>query len=54
MLAAGTAQHSPWETLLMRDGIYLFLTVAFFGVMLAYVHGCDALGRHTSEEETRS
>jgi hypothetical protein len=29
----------------MRDVIYILTTVVFFGLMLAYLHGCDALGR---------
>ncbi|MFL5385226.1 MAG: hypothetical protein ACJ8GN_22130 [Longimicrobiaceae bacterium] len=29
----------------MLDLIYLLATVAFFAAMLAYVRGCEALGR---------
>jgi hypothetical protein len=33
------------------DIAYIALTVVFFGLMLAYVHGCAALGRRTDGEE---
>ena len=29
----------------MLDVAYLLTTIAFFGLMLAYVRGCEALGR---------
>jgi hypothetical protein len=32
----------------MLDLIYLLATVAFFTAMLAYVRGCEALGRDES------
>jgi hypothetical protein len=32
------------------DVVYIALTVVFFGLMLAYVHGCEALGRRTDGE----
>jgi hypothetical protein len=32
------------------DILYIALTVGFFGLMLAYVHGCEALGRRTDGE----
>ncbi len=35
----------------VRDLVYLLLTLAFFGLMLAYVRGCERLGRDASGEE---
>ena len=35
----------------MLDIAYIVLTVVFFGLMLAYVHGCDLLGRRQSGDE---
>jgi hypothetical protein len=32
----------------VADLAYLLLTVVFFGLMLAYVRGCEALGRGTT------
>lgn len=29
----------------MADLVYIFVTIAFFGLMLAYVRGCERLGR---------
>ncbi len=29
----------------MIDLIYILITVAFFGLMLAYLRGCEVLGR---------
>lgn len=37
----------------MRDVLYILLTVAFFGLMLAYVRGCERLGRDATGEEER-
>ena len=34
----------------MLDILYIALTLVFFGLMLAYVHGCDVLGRRTDGE----
>jgi hypothetical protein len=34
----------------MVDLLYVFGTVAFFALMLAYVHGCETLGRSAEEE----
>ena len=34
----------------MLDVLYITLTVVFFGLMLAYVRGCEALGRRTDGE----
>jgi len=33
------------------DLAYITLTVAFFALMIAYVRGCERLGRDASEEE---
>jgi hypothetical protein len=33
------------------DILYLALTFAFFGLMLAYVRGCERLGRDPSAED---
>jgi hypothetical protein len=38
----------------MRDLAYVVLTLAFFAMMLAYVRGCEALGRSASDEEGRA
>jgi len=35
----------------MRDVAYIALTVAFFALMIAYVRGCERLGREPTEEE---
>ena len=35
----------------MLDAAYIALTVAFFALMLAYVRGCDALGRRQDAED---
>lgn len=35
----------------MLDIVYIVLTVAFFGLMLAYVRGCERLGRDTIGED---
>jgi hypothetical protein len=29
----------------MADLVYILVTLAFFGLMLAYVRGCERLGR---------
>lgn len=34
----------------MLDLVYIVVALAFFGVMLAYVAGCDRLGRGTDVE----
>jgi hypothetical protein len=34
----------------MIDLIYVFGTIAFFALMLAYVHGCALLGRTASND----
>jgi hypothetical protein len=33
------------------DIIYLVVTLAFFGLMLAYVRGCERLGKDATGEE---
>ena len=38
----------------MLDILYIALTLAFFGLMLAYVRGCDSLGRRQSGKERSS
>ena len=38
----------------MLDVVYVGLTVLFFGVMVAYVRGCEALGRDVTSEESQS
>jgi len=35
----------------MLDAAYITLTVFFFALMLAYVRGCDALGRRQDAED---
>jgi hypothetical protein len=35
----------------MLDIVYIVVTLAFFGLMLAYVRGCERLGRGATEEE---
>lgn len=35
----------------MLDIVYIVLTVAFFGLMLVYVRGCERLGRDTIGED---
>jgi hypothetical protein len=37
----------------MIDLLYLLGTIAFFAAMLAYVRGCERLGRSSGEEKTR-
>jgi hypothetical protein len=37
----------------MRDVAYIALTVAFFALMIAYVRGCERLGREATGEEER-
>jgi len=35
----------------MLDVIYVLATLGFFALMLAYVRGCEALGREAGEAE---
>jgi hypothetical protein len=38
----------------MYDAIYVTATIAFFALMLAYVRGCERLGREAfGEKESR-
>jgi len=37
----------------MLDFIYILVTLAFFGLMIAYVAGCEHLGRDGTGEEDR-
>lgn len=38
----------------MLDIVYLVVTVAFFALMLAFVHGLELLGRGATGEERES
>jgi hypothetical protein len=38
----------------MHDIAYIALTVAFFALMLAYVRGCEHLGKRQDSEERAS
>jgi hypothetical protein len=35
----------------MLDIAYIALTFVFFGLMLAYIHGCEKLGHRQDDEE---
>jgi hypothetical protein len=37
----------------MLDLVYIVVTIAFFGLMLAYVRGCERLGRDGTGEDDR-
>jgi hypothetical protein len=37
----------------MLDIVYILATLAFFGLMLAYVRGCERLGRGATGEQER-
>jgi hypothetical protein len=37
----------------MLDAVYIVVTVAFFALMLAYVRGCEQLGKDGAGEEDR-
>jgi hypothetical protein len=37
----------------MLDFVYIVVTLAFFGLMIAYVAGCERLGREGTGEEDR-
>ena len=37
----------------MLDVVYILVTLAFFGLMLAYVRGCEHLGKEGTGEEER-
>jgi hypothetical protein len=38
----------------MLDIVYIAVTLAFFGLMIAYVRGCERLGREATGEQERS
>ena len=38
----------------MLDVVYVLGSIGFFALMLAYVRGCERLGRSGAEEEPRS
>jgi hypothetical protein len=38
----------------MLDVLYVIGTVAFFGLMLAYVRACEALGHDAEQTEDRA
>jgi hypothetical protein len=42
------------EEAAVLDIVYIGITVMFFGVMIAYVRGCEALGRDAASEESPS
>jgi hypothetical protein len=37
----------------MLDLVYVVVTLAFFGLMIAYVRGCEYLGKDGTTEEER-
>jgi hypothetical protein len=37
----------------MLDVLYIALTLAFFGLMLVYVRGCEHLGKDAAGKEER-
>jgi hypothetical protein len=37
----------------MTDVVYILVTLAFFGLMVAYVRGCERLGRESDGGERR-
>jgi hypothetical protein len=37
----------------MMDIVYIVVTVLFFALMIAYVRGCELLGRDAEGEEKR-
>ncbi len=37
----------------MLDLVYILVTLAFFGLMLLYVRGCERLGKDGTGEEER-
>lgn len=37
----------------MTDVVYILVTLAFFALMIAYVRGCERLGREAGHEEER-
>jgi hypothetical protein len=43
----------PLQYAAMLDLIYILVTLAFFGLMVAYVHACEKLGQDGTGEEDR-
>ena len=37
----------------MLDAVYILVTLVFFGLMLAYVRGCEHLGKDGTGEQER-
>lgn len=37
----------------MLDLVYVAITLGFFALMLAYIRGCEALGREDTNKEGR-
>jgi hypothetical protein len=38
----------------MLDVVYVVITLGFFAIMLAYIRGCEALGREDTNKEDRT
>jgi hypothetical protein len=38
----------------MLDVVYVVITLGFFAIMLAYIRGCEALGREDTNKEDRA
>ena len=38
----------------MLDALYVAITLVFFALMLAYIRGCEILGRETGEEDDKA
>jgi len=45
--------HSFAGRNLMLDLVYVAITLGFFALMLAYIRGCEALGREDTHKEGR-
>jgi hypothetical protein len=43
----------PLALVAMLDLVYIALTLAFFGLMVAYVRGCERLGKDGTSEQER-
>jgi hypothetical protein len=37
----------------MLDVVYVVITLGFFAIMLAYIRGCEVLGREDTNKEDR-
>jgi hypothetical protein len=44
----------PVEGRAMLDLLYVLGSVGFFALMIAYVRGCEALGRNSEQGEERT